>query len=290
MRLAAACAGFALACSAVLAGEIPGQSDWVAAKTRTAIADGPTLAYVEAGDPDGAPLVLLHGYTDNSRSWSLLAPELADRRLIMPDLRGHGASDAPPCCYGVDSFASDVAGLMDALGVARADVVGHSLGSFVAAYLAATRPDRVGRLVLISGSTAAGAGPGTWLWDNVSPLEPPLDPDSQFMLDWYWNPNPVPADFLDRERAESAAVQGHVWRGVLHALAATDWTPLAPAIDQPTLILWGDQDGLFDASHQDRLAAALPEARRETFEGYGHNMFWETPETVGALIRDFLQP
>jgi pimeloyl-ACP methyl ester carboxylesterase len=56
------------------------------------------------------------------------------------------------------------------------------------------------------------------------------------------------------------------------------------------LILWGDQDGLFDAVSQERLRTALPAARFETFEGYGHNMFWETPEGVAGILTDFLQP
>ena len=65
---------------------VPAQADWVAARKFATTADGLTLSYVEAGNPDGPPLVLLHGYSDNSRSWSLLAPLLVDRRLIMLDL------------------------------------------------------------------------------------------------------------------------------------------------------------------------------------------------------------
>ena len=270
---------------------IPSEADWASAKQRIKLPDGgPSLAYVEMGDPSGAPLVLIHGYTDNSRSWSLLAPHLApsERRIIALDLRGHGASDAPACCYGVDSLAHDVDGLMGALGIAHADVVGHSLGSMTALTLAALYPERVDHLVLISSSVRADAGPGSWLWDNIEPLEFPLDPDSQFMRDWYWNPNPVPADFIDRERAESAAVPAQVWLGVLRGLAVADLTAIAPLVTQPTLVLWGDQDGLFDASHQDRLRAALPNARYETFAGFGHNMFWETPERVANVIDGFL--
>ncbi|MBK6466702.1 MAG: alpha/beta fold hydrolase [Rhodobacter sp.] len=84
---------------------VPAQADWVAARKFATTSDGLTLSYVEAGNPNGPPLVLLHGYSDNSRSWSLLAPLLVDRRLIMLDLRGHGGSAAPACCYGPDSLA-----------------------------------------------------------------------------------------------------------------------------------------------------------------------------------------
>jgi pimeloyl-ACP methyl ester carboxylesterase len=269
---------------------VPSQADWVEAKQRLDLAGGPSLAYVEAGDPMGPPVLLVHGYTDNSRSWSLLAPHLDGFRLIAVDLRGHGASEAPACCYGLDALARDLEGALDALGIERARVVGHSLGAMAAAVLAATAPERVERLVLISGALAADAGPGSWLWETIRPLEPPLDPAGAFLGEWYWNPTPVDEDFLARERAESAAVPGHVWQGVLMGLALADWTPLAPAIDQPTLILWGEEDGLFGEAEQERLRAALPGAAFERFEGRGHNMFWEVPEEVGAILTDFLTP
>lgn len=270
---------------------IPSQQDWTAAKRQVALPDGPTLAYVEMGNPAGKPLLLIHGYTDNSRSWSLLAPYLdpEEHRIIAVDLRGHGGSDAPGCCYGVDSLANDIHGFLQALGIPRADVVGHSLGSMTALTLAAFYPEQVDRLVLVSSSLRPDAGPGSWLWDNITPLRFPLDPDGQFTRDWYWNPNPVPADYIDRERVESAAVPEQVWRGVLRGLAITDLTPIAPLVTAPTLVLWGDQDPLFDAGHQERLRAALPAAKYQTFPGFGHNMFWETPEQVGEAIDAFIE-
>lgn len=109
----------------------------MAARQSVTTPDGLAMTYVEAGNPDGPPLLLLHGYTDNSRSWSLLAPLLADHRLIMLDLRGHGGSQAPACCYGPDSLAHDVDGFMQAINLPRADVMGHSMGSVTAMTLAA---------------------------------------------------------------------------------------------------------------------------------------------------------
>ena len=267
---------------------VPTQADWNAARQTIATADDLTLAYVELGTGEGTPLILLHGYTDNSRSWSLPAPYLGDRPIYALDLRGHGASDAPACCYGLDSLAHDVVAFMDAKGIEKADLVGHSLGSMTAAVVAATEPDRVNKLVLVSSALHASKGASDWLWDNVPGLQHPIDPNSQFMLDWYANPTPVDEDFLTRERAESAERPQQVWQGVLTALTMTDWTDLAPRIEAPTLILWGDQDGFFGAPEQEALRAALPEARFETFEGLGHNMFWEQPEKAGTTIAGFL--
>lgn len=267
---------------------IPTQEGWDDARRTVATADGLTLAYVQLSTGEGTPLILLHGYTDNSRSWSLVAPHLGVRPIYALDLRGHGGSDAPACCYGLDSLAHDVLGFMDAMGIEKADLVGHSLGSMTAGVVAGLAPERVNRLVLISSALATPAGSGGWLWENVPALEHPVDPESQFMQDWYWNPNPVDEVFLRYEMRESASRPAHVWTGVLEGLSLADWSFFAGRIAAPVLILWGDQDGLFGAPEQEALRAALPAARAETFAGYGHNMFWEAPEQAGALIAGFL--
>lgn len=267
---------------------IPSQADWASAKKTVDLPNGQSIAYVEMGNPDGKPTLLIHGYTDNSRSWSLLAPYLKDRHLFAIDLRGHGKSAAPECCYGISDFASDAAQFVDALEFQKMDVIGHSLGSMTAQMLAARYPDKVGKIVLISSTVVAGGGPGSWLWDNVMPLKAPIDPNSQFMKDWYWNPNPVDADYIDRERTESAATPIHVWHGVLWGLATVDLAPIASQVKASVLVFWGDQDQLFDAKHQDGLKKAYPAAEFETFTGAGHNMFWEFPEKAGGLIGAFL--
>lgn len=267
---------------------VPSEADWVSARKSVTTADGLAMTYVEAGPSDGMPILLLHGYTDNSRSWSLLAPYLGKRHLIMLDLRGHGGSAAPACCYGPDSLASDVAGFMKAMGIEKADVVGHSLGSMTAAVLAAYYPDKVNHLVLISTALAIPSQPTDWLWANVPTLPDKIDPDSQFMKDWYTNPTPVPADFIDRERTESAATKRQTWIGVLRGLTAMDLTKVAPMVKAPMLILWGDQDAFFDQASQDNVKAAYKQAEYQVYPGHGHNMFWELPQDVGARISGFL--
>jgi pimeloyl-ACP methyl ester carboxylesterase len=268
---------------------IPTQADWADAKKTVKLANGLTLAYVEVGDTAGPPTLLIHGYTDNSRSWSLIAPYLKDRRLLAIDLRGHGKSDAPACCYAYTDLADDASLFLDAMGIAKADVIGHSLGSLAGQLLAAQHPEKVGRLVLVSSTTAIGGGPGSWLWDNITKLTAPIDPNSQFMMDWYANPNPVDEDFLTRERTESAATPLQVWNGVLWAMVVNDLTLIAPLVKSPVLVLWGEKDGLFDLSHQEKLEKAYPEARFEVFAGAGHNMFWEFPKDTATIINEFLK-
>ena len=267
---------------------VPTQAGWTDAKKTVKLANGISLAYVEMGDSEGSPTLLIHGYTDNSRSWSLVAPYMKKRRLLAIDLRGHGKSDAPDCCYAYTDFADDASLFLDAMGIAKADVIGHSLGSLTAQLLAAQHPDKVRNLVLVSSTTAIGGGPGSWLWDNVMPLTAPIDPESQFMKDWYANPNTVDEDFLTRERTESAAVPIHVWRGVLWGTVIDDLTPIAPLVKAPVLVLWGEKDGLFDLTHQEKLEKAYPDAVFQVFSGAGHNMFWEFPDKAASLINDFL--
>ena len=122
-----------------------------AMKRTVALADGETLAYIDTGNPAGNAVVLIHGYTDSARDWVPLMPYMSKQdRLILVDIRGHGRSAKPDCCYTRFDFAYDVKLLLDHLGVARADIVGHSLGSIIAQTFAESWPERTDRVVLIA--------------------------------------------------------------------------------------------------------------------------------------------
>ncbi|WP_240978101.1 alpha/beta hydrolase [Planctomonas sp. JC2975] len=102
-------------------------------------------------DAAGMPVLAIHGITATHREWPLLADRLARRRIIAPDLRGRGRSNALPAPWGMRDHADDMAALLDAFGVDRALVVGHSMGGFVAVRTADQHPDRVAGLVLVDG-------------------------------------------------------------------------------------------------------------------------------------------
>ncbi|MGO4301361.1 alpha/beta hydrolase [Leifsonia sp. RAF41] len=102
-------------------------------------------------DAPGLPVLALHGITANHLSWQLVASALPDTRVIAPDLRGRGRSGELPGPFTLNDLADDLAGMLDALGVERAVVAGHSMGAFVAVRFAERHPERVVRLVLVDG-------------------------------------------------------------------------------------------------------------------------------------------
>lgn len=102
-------------------------------------------------DAPGLPVLAVHGISATHRSWDVVAAALDDRRVIAPDLRGRGRSNALPGPYGLERHADDLAAALDALDDDRAFVVGHSMGSFVSVRFAERHPDRVAGLVLIDG-------------------------------------------------------------------------------------------------------------------------------------------
>lgn len=268
------------------------QAGWNARKHKVRLANGVTLAYVELGDPRGEPLLLLHGYTDTSRSWTLVAPWLLRHRLLIPDQRGHGGSDAPPCCYSASVLAEDARLFLDAMKVRTAAVAGHSLGSMAAMTLAAEHPGRVTKVALIGSTALVPVKRGDWLWTNTHALKAPLDPRSAFLREWHPANQPTPVDkaFAEAAMAEMLAVPLHVWRGVIRELADVPAGRHAADIRAPALILSGGKDPLFPPEHHAALAKAIPHAEARVFPDLGHNLAWERTAEIGPVLAGFFEP
>jgi len=266
------------------------QAGWTTRKRQVELPNGISMAYVELGDPAGAPLLLLHGYTDSSRVWTILAPWLEGHRVLIPDQRGHGASSAPDCCYAMSDFAEDARLFLDALGVARAAVVGHSMGSMAAQVLAAEHPGRVERLALIGSTALAPVRRGDWMWSHIMALREPIASNAEFLRLWSPAASPTPVDpiFVRHADAEMVAVRPHVWRAVPRAFLDVPVGRYAPDVTAPVLILSGGRDELFPPEHHRALAAAYPSAQAHVFPDLGHNLIVERPHEVGPVLARFL--
>jgi len=271
-----------------------------AMKKTIALPNGEVLAYIDTGNPHGPPVVLIHGYTDSARDWVPLLPYLSKRdRLILVDLRGHGQSSKPECCYTRIDFAYDIKLLMDALELPKADLVAHSLGSIIAQTFAEFWPERTARVVLISSSGgmppgAAQTPPQFDFRAAILKLKEPIDPDSPFMIAWWDSPTPVDPDFIRRQRKDAAGIPLRVWLAVLdQALSEktlySDLQSTLPRLKAPVLLIWGSKDPIIEEPARQSLREALPAAKVKVFDGLGHNAFWEDPSGVAAVINAFLK-
>ena len=238
-------------------------------------------------------MVLIHGMTDNSRSWSLIAPYFAKAgyHIYMIDLRGHGASDKPDTgMYAISDYAADIANFMDKMGIEKADIVGHSLGSMVSQALLLNFPEKCKSVTLVSSTTVGNGVLGTDYYEYGISLGADGHPDNEFMDAWYYCSAPVDPEFLQYEMAESQALPGYVWECVAGGITFSDMRPFYSFIDTsiPVLIAWGDQDSFFNEDIQKELRANLPQAEFVSYAGIGHNIQWENTEQLANDILNFL--
>ena len=187
------------------------------------IATGLRLHYAEHGDRTGDPVVFLHGWPDSWFSFSMVVERMpAQYRSLLLDQRGFGDSDRPAHGYEIRDLAADVDAFLAALGIEKATVVGHSMGSFVARRVAIAYPARVERLVLI------GSG---WLGSNDvtrevhASLKDLSDPVSrEFARDFQASTAfaPVPEEFFDRIVTESLKLPARLWAELLGGVIRYD--------------------------------------------------------------------
>jgi non-heme chloroperoxidase len=252
---------------------------------------GVRLNYADSGGGDDSkPIVFLHGWPDSWFSFSRVLPLLQEnRRVIAVDQRGFGGSDRPDTGYAVADLADDIAAFLDALGVPRVVMVGHSFGSFVARRVADAHPGRISALVLVgmgySSVNAVTRELQAALRDLPNPI--PVEFAREFQSSTVHHP--VPPEFFERIIEESLKLPPHLWRVLIDRLLEYDDVAQLPHITAPTLLLWGSEDAIFSRAEQDRLLAMLPVARLKVYEDTGHCPNWERPELVAADITAFLR-
>lgn len=270
----------------------------VAAKTERAAANsnnlrysevklktGVRLRYAEQGDPNGTPVILLHGYGDSSFSYSRVLPLMSAKyRIFALDQRGHGGSDRPASGYKFADFAADVLAFMDAKNLKRAIIVGHSMGSFVAQQVAVSAPERVEKLILVGSATTVRNAVVSDLQKAVNELKEPVS--REFVRDFQYSVvhHAPPDEFMNRVIAESLKVPARVWRDVMAGMLAGDARSQLGKIKAPTLIVWGDKETVFLRDEQDGLVSSIPNAVLKVYAETGHCPNWEKPE---QFVKDF---
>lgn len=263
--------------------EVPGQAT-------LRLGAGFDVEYVTSGPRSGPAVVFVHGWPDSWRSFQPVIEALPpQRRCVAVSLRGFGNSDAPDASYSPRDLADDVAELIDHLGISGAVLVGHSLGSVVVQHIAVSRPDLVAGLVLVGGFGRLATPVEDEVWSVVSTLGDPID--EGFVREFQAGTlvGDIDPEFFDQLVAESRKAPARVWRAAWDGLRTGAHRSLAPRITAPTLLIWGDRDGLVPRSEQDALLAALPNARLEVYAGAGHSPNWEQPRRVAGDIEAWVR-
>lgn len=261
-------------------------------------AAGVALHLRDTGPRDAPAVLMLHGFGASLHTWEGWAERLSDRfRVIRVDLPGFALTGPDPTGdYGDARAVAVLAALLDALGVARADLVGNSMGGRIAWRFALAQPERVRRLVLVAPDGFASPGRP---YGQPEPV-----PAMVQLLPWVMPRSAVRATLApaygDPARMSEAEVdRAHdllrapgVRRAILARMAQhvlEDPRPLLPALTQPLLLLWGEQDRMIPASHAADWTAILPRAELVVLPGLGHVPQEEAPDRSLPPVRAFLE-
>ena len=252
--------------------------------------NGLEIGYDRAGT--GPPLVLAHGGASDAREWGPQLEGLAsDLEVIAWDEPGSGRSSDPPAEFGLSEVAGALAGLIDELGIGPVHLGGLSWGGTVALETYRLRPDVVATLVLADTYAGwKGSLPREEVEARLAGLRAELDRPGEFRaaatLPGLFAAEP-PAEVVAEMEDVMAAVRPASVRRTFEAMAAADLSELLPAIDVPTLLVWGEEDARSPLRVAQEFRAAIPDSELVVIPGAGHLSNAERPDEFNRAVRAF---
>jgi len=255
------------------------------------LSNGIRLPFLEQGVSSGIPVVFLHGVTDSMHSFDPVLPYLPSAiHAFALTQRGHGDADRPACGYRTRDFASDVARFLDAVGVQRAFIVGHSMGATNAQRFALDQSARTAGLILAGAfaSYKANAGLVEFCESSVSQLRDPIDAAFAREFQASTLAGPIAPQFFDLVMRECLKVPASVWRQAFEGFLEDDFSQELEAIEAPTLLVWGDRDTLAPRRDQEIALNAIRNAALIVYHSTGHAVHWEQAARFAADLVAFI--
>ncbi len=245
---------------------------------------------------DRVPVLWIHGYPLSNLLWDFQIDGLADVcRLLTPDLRGHGGSEATEPPYSVGTFADDCADLLDHLGVTGPVVVaGLSMGGYIAFEFYRRYPERVAGMILAATRAGADSDEGKINRDKAAGVA--IAEGVEVVVDGMLPKLLAPDNLVEqedmvefvREMMLATAEDGMV--GALTAMRdRPDSTPLLAKIDVPVLIVHGEEDQLIPVSEAQSMQDAIPGSELVIVPAAGHLPNLEQPEVFNDAVRGYLE-
>lgn len=242
----------------------------------------------------GESLVLLAGFPLAREIWDAQSERLAAAyRIVRPDLRGMGSSGVVDGPYLMEALAADVAAVLDAIGIDRVTVVGHSAGGYVALAFARMYAERVDRLALVCSRLAADTPEQAQNRENLANLLE-TDESNDALADTYVMRLLSPAsqrnpEIVQRVRAIAKRTDPHGAAAFLRGMALrSSAEDIASELAMPVLIGAGAQDAIVSLDEARGIAAAFPNARLAIAKHSGHVPMIEEPERTAAMLADWL--
>jgi pimeloyl-ACP methyl ester carboxylesterase len=279
-----------IAVGLALSAQVPGG---VASKHVTVL--GFKLHYLEAGH--GAPVVLLHGLGGDGSRWARnIEPLARDFHVFALDQIGFGDSDKPLANYHTGMLSEFLVDFLKAVNVPKASLVGNSMGAGVALYTAVHHPQAVDRIVLADGggfrspSAAPPAAPSPdalrrrQLQNSVT-----RDETREFFRILFHDKSLVTDKMVDEQLALRLRSAFTITKMQEAGERGSLTEPQVRGVTAPTLVVWGKYDELANPAGADRLAAAIPHARKVIVDNCGHMPQIEKADEFNQLVREFLR-
>jgi pimeloyl-ACP methyl ester carboxylesterase len=245
--------------------------------------NGIELAYIRHGK--GTPLVLLHGYPIDHHIWDEIVPLLDNTfDLIIPDLRGFGESTTIDTPYTMDDYASDIAGLLDHLGISKTTIAGHSMGGYVALAFARLYPARVNGLGLVSSQVLAD--PPDRKEGRYKSADDVAVNGINGVVDAMTTKFTSDEHLQDFARKSMQRQQPAAYIGALKAMAERlDATPLLASMNYPVVLIHGDADVLIPIERAREVKETLASALLVEIAGAGHLPMLEAAEQTADALK-----
>ena len=254
------------------------------------LSNGISLEYAEQGDPRGLPVICLHGYSDSWKSFMLSVPHLPSTLHVLAlSLRGHGRSDRPPEGYTPENLSADVSLFMETLGLSPAVLIGHSMGATVAQRFALDFPVMTRGLVLIG--AIAAFPPNKTIAELEAAVNDLTDPVPRAFAEEFQRSTimrDVDERFIQTAVEESLLLPARVWKAVLAPLVRVDYRKELGALQQPVLLVRGEEDTFATAWDEEQLLQSFRNAQQSLYKGTGHAVHWEEPGRFALDAASFI--
>lgn len=251
------------------------------------------LYYELTGNEAGPVIALTHGIGGSAHDFAPIVPALSERyQVLIYDVRGHGRSDRPTDGYTITQFAKDLAGLLDALGIPEAIILGTSMGGTIAQRFILDFPEKTLAAVIMSTSSEVKPA-ATERWQQMADeierdgfaeylrrTRPPM------LTEEYLREHPEALESEQRRLANNP--DSHVYAQIARAVSSYNYTQELDGVRIPTLLMVGADDPMTPPGGAVIISRHIPNAELHILPGYGHNLAHQAPAEVVRLINDFV--